>query len=109
MQPYFRKRIPGRVSDGSFMVTCAVVMLDIKQQGEGQEGISQEGKEAEKDIEKVIAKPVVSADEIKPELVEYIKGELMEKMQTERSSVITEFVRNTAVSQEEFYKLQLWD
>ena len=108
MQPYFRKRIPGRVSDGSFMVTCAVVMLDIKQQGEGQEGISQEGKEAEKDIEKVIAKPVVSADEIKPELVEYIKGELMEKMQTERSSVITEFVRNTAVSQEEFYKLQLW-
>lgn len=59
-------------------------------------------------VEQVVSAPVISAEEIRPELVDYIKSELMEKMQAERSSVISEFINGRAVSQEEFYKLQLW-
>lgn len=58
-------------------------------------------------LEKAVSEPVVSAEEIRPELVEYIKTELMEQMQTKKNSVIDEFINGRAVSQEEFYKLQL--
>lgn len=75
-----------------------------KEKGEGDS----EGDEQTDLVEKAIIKPVVSAEEIRPELVEYIRSELMEKMQAERSNVITEFINGRSVSQEEFYKLQLW-
>lgn len=58
-------------------------------------------------IEKVVSESVVSAEEIRPELVEYIKAELMTQMQSNRTHVIDEFINGRAVSQEEFYKLQL--
>ena len=59
-------------------------------------------------VEQVVSEPIISAEEIRPELVDYIKSELMEKMQAERSNVIYEFINGRGVSQEEFYKLQLW-
>jgi len=50
---------------------------------------------------------VISAEEIRPELVAYIKDELMAKMQADRLSMVDEFINGKAVSQEEFYKLTL--
>lgn len=73
-----------------------------------QEENSEESLEEGERVEKVVAKPVVYADEIRPELVEYIKCELMEKMEAKRGTVIDEFINGISVSEEEFYKLQLW-
>lgn len=60
----------------------------------------------EEQVAKVVS--VISADEIKPEVINYIKDELVAKMQADRLSVVDEFINGKAVSQEEFYKLQLW-
>ena len=61
---------------------------------------------ADKQVAQVVS--VVSADEIRPEVIDYIKDELVAKMQADRMSVVDEFIHGKSVSQEEFYKLQLW-
>lgn len=77
----------------------------LKEKENEQEG---EGQEQSEVVEKVIAKPVVSAEEIKPELVEYIKCELMEQMETKRGTVVDDFISSISASEEDFHKLQLW-
>lgn len=62
--------------------------------------------EAEKQVAQVVS--VVSADEIRPEVIDYIKDELVAKMQEEKLNIVQEFIHGKAVSQEEFSKLQLW-
>ena len=61
-----------------------------------------------KEVAQAQVKEIVSAEEIKPEIVELIKAELLAKMQEHKKEVIDEFMTGKAVSQEEFYKIQLW-
>lgn len=61
-----------------------------------------------KEVAQAQVKEIVSAEEIKPEIVELIKDELMAQLQEHKKEVINEFMAGKAASQEEFYKIQLW-
>ena len=51
---------------------------------------------------------VIEADEIRPELVEYIASEVVTKLQFSQAENIKKFIHGRVISQEEFFKLQLW-
>ena len=51
---------------------------------------------------------VIEADEIKPELVEYIANEVVTKLHFSQAENLRNYVQGRVVSQEDFFKLQLW-
>lgn len=51
---------------------------------------------------------IIKADEIKPELVEFITNTVVEKIQAEKKGKLLEIIQGRVITQEEWYKLILW-
>lgn len=60
------------------------------------------------DVREVANVHVIEADEIKPELVEYIANEVVTKLHFSQAENLRNYVQGRVVSQEDFFKLQLW-
>lgn len=80
--------------------------LRAKVQEQEKASISESGEDAE--ITEVAQVHVVEADEIKPEIVEYIANEVITKLHFSQAEKMKSFIQERAISQEEFFKLQLW-
>lgn len=61
-----------------------------------------------KDIVPVQKAEIVEAEQVSPEMIRFIKNELMEELKTNGGLVINKYNNGRAVAQEEFYKIQLW-
>lgn len=51
---------------------------------------------------------LIKADELRPEVVEFVTNAVIERLHKEQSNQIVEYVHGKVISQEEWYKLILW-
>lgn len=51
---------------------------------------------------------IIKADELKPEVVEFVTNAVLDKLHKEQGLHIVEYVQGKVISQEEWYKLILW-
>lgn len=61
----------------------------------------------EKTEENTSKAEIVHVEELKPEVIEFIANEVMNKVRTDQQGTIVEYIQNRATTQEEFYKLEL--
>lgn len=80
--------------------------LKAKIQNPEKESALLDGSEAE--VVEAARVHVIEADEIRPELVEYITNEVVTKLHFSQAENLKEYMQGRIISQEDFFKLQLW-
>lgn len=78
-----------------------------KMDGTDQIDIPVAGVEDGKELVTVKKAEVVEADELSPDVVEFITASVIERMQKERGVVINDYMSKNVATQEEFFKIQL--